>query len=74
MIGAESFVKQATTRMYQFVQKHCTVALPGREDFRRVAELARDHTMRLRTGDAPHLAIAESLNTQGILCLDQTMR
>jgi len=69
-----NLVKQATTRMYEFAQKRCTVALPGREDFRRATELARDHTMRLRAGDALHLAIAESLNTQGILCLDQAMR
>jgi predicted nucleic acid-binding protein len=29
--------------------------------------------LKLRAGDALHLAIAESLNTQGILCLDQAM-
>jgi len=30
-------------------------------------------TRKLRAGDAPHLAIAESLNTQAILCLDLAM-
>lgn len=68
-----NLVKQATMQMVGFVQRHCTVALPAREDFRRAAELARGHTSSLRAGDALHLAIAESLNTQGILCLDQAM-
>lgn len=66
-------VKQATARMHEFAQKHCTIAVPGRENFRRAAELAGDHASKLRAGDALHLAIAESLNTQGILCLDQAM-
>ena len=68
-----NLVKQATARMYEFAQKHCTVAVPGRENFRRAAELAGDDTLQLKAGDALHLAIAESLNTQGILCLDQAM-
>lgn len=68
-----NLVKKATTQMVEFVRKHCTVALPGREEFRRAAELARDPTLSLRAGDALHLAIAKSLNTQGILCLDQAM-
>jgi len=29
--------------------------------------------LKLRAGDALHLAIAESLNTHGLLCLDQAM-
>ena len=29
--------------------------------------------MKLGAGDALHFAIAESLNTQAILCLDQSM-
>jgi len=66
-------VKQATTRMYEFAQKHCMVAVPGRENFRRAAELAGDAELKLRAGDALHLAIAESLDMQGILCLDQAM-
>ena len=66
-------VKQATKRMYEFAQKHCTVAIPGRENFRRAAELASDQRLKLRAGDALHLAIAESLNAEVILCLDQAM-
>ena len=49
------------------------MAVPGREEFRRAAELASDGTLKLRAGDAVHLAIAESLNAQGILCLDDAM-
>jgi len=70
---AASLVKQATTRVREFAQKHCTVAVPGREEFRRAAELAADHTLKLRAGDALHLAIAASLSAQGILCLDDAM-
>ena len=66
-------VNQATARMHEFAQKHCTIAVPGRESFRRAAELTGDHALKLRAGDALHLAIAESLDTQGILCLDQAM-
>ena len=68
-----NLVKQAIARMHEFAQKHCTVAVPGRENFRRAAELAGNDALKLRAGDALHLAIAESLNTQGILCLDQAM-
>jgi len=68
-----NLVKQATKRMYEFAQKHCTVAIPGRENFRRAAELASDQRLKLRAGDALHLAIAESLNAEVIFCLDQAM-
>ena len=68
-----NLVKQATKRMYEFVQTHCTVAIPGRENIRRAAELASDQRLKLRAGDALHLAIAESLNAEVILCLDQAM-
>ncbi len=64
---------QATARMREFAQKHCTIAVPVREDFRRAAELAGSDTLKLRAGDALHLAIAESLGTKVILCLDQPM-
>jgi len=57
----------------EFVRKHCAVAVPGREEFRRAAELAADHVLKLKAGDALHLAIAASLNAQGILCLDSAM-
>jgi len=70
---AASLVKQATARVREFAQKHCTVAVPGREEFRRAAELAADGTFKLRAGDALHLAIAASLSAQGILCLDDAM-
>jgi predicted nucleic acid-binding protein len=66
-------VKQATARVHEFAQKYCTIAVPGRENFRRAAALAGDGALKLRAGDALHLAIAESLNTQGILCLDHAM-
>jgi uncharacterized protein len=68
-----NLVKQATTRMHEFAQRHCTVAAPRRENFRRAAELASDQRLKLRAGDTLHLAIAESLNTEVILCLDQAM-
>jgi len=70
---AASLVKQATARVREFARKHCTVAVPGREEFRRAAELAADETLKLRAGDALHLAIAASLSAQGILCLDDAM-
>jgi hypothetical protein len=43
------------------------------EEFRRAAELAGDGSLKLRAGDALHLAIAESLSAQGILCFDDAM-
>lgn len=71
--AAANIVKRVTTRVREFAQKHCTVAVPGREEFRRAAELAGDDTLKLRAGDALHLAIAVSLSAQGILCLDDSM-
>ena len=71
--AAANLAKQAIARVHEFAQKHCTVAVPGREEFRRAAELAGDDTLKLRAGDALHLAIAGSLNAQGILCLDEAM-
>lgn len=70
---APNLAKQATARVHEFARKHCTVAVPGREEFRRAAELAGDGSLKLRAGDALHLAIAESLSAQGILCLDDAM-
>jgi hypothetical protein len=49
------------------------VAIPGREEFRRAAEWVGDGALKLRAGDALHLAIAASLNAQGIFCLDEAM-
>ena len=71
--AAANLAKRATTRVREFAQKHCTVAVPGREEFRRAAELAGDDTLKLRAGDALHLAIAVGLSAQGILCLDDGM-
>jgi predicted nucleic acid-binding protein len=68
-----NLVKQATTRIHEFAHKHCMVAVPGREEFRRAAKLTGDDTLNLRAGDALHLAIAVRLSAQGILCLDDAM-
>jgi len=68
-----NLAKQATARVHEFARQHCTVAVPGREEFRRAAKLAGDDTLKLRAGDALHLAIAASLSAQGILCLDDAM-
>jgi len=38
--SAANLVKQATARVHEFAQKHCTIAVPGREEFRRAAALA----------------------------------
>ena len=70
---AASLAKQASARFKEFAQKHCTVAVPGRAEFRRAAEMAADEDLKLRAGDALHLAIAGSLNVQGILSLDDAM-
>lgn len=68
-----SLAKQATARAHEFARKHCIVAVPGREEFRRAAELAGDGTLKLRAGDALHLAVAASLSARGIFCLDEAM-
>ena len=70
---AANLAKQATARVHEFAQKHCTVGVPGRAEFRRAAELAGDDTLKLKAGDALHFAIAASLSAQGILCLDDAM-
>lgn len=68
-----NLAKQATARVREFAHKHCVVAVPGREEFRDAARLAADDALKLRAGDALHLAIAASLGAQGILCLDDAM-
>ena len=68
-----AIAKQATARFLEFAQKHCSIAAPQRAEFRRAAELAGDVDLKLRAGDALHLAIAEASNVQGVLCLDETM-
>ena len=70
---ASAMAKQARTRFLEFAQEHCSIAVPQRAEFRRAAELAGDTNLKLRAGDALHLAIAEASKVQGILCLDETM-
>jgi len=70
---AAATAKQARARFLAFAQNHCSIAVPQRKEFRRAAELAGDMNLKLRAGDALHLAIAEASNAQGILCLDETM-
>jgi hypothetical protein len=70
---ASAMAKQARARFLDFAQDHCSIAVPQRAEFRRAAELAGDVNLKLRAGDALHLAIAEANKVQGILCLDETM-
>jgi predicted nucleic acid-binding protein len=35
-----SVVKKATTRATEFARNHCTVAVPGRDEYRQAADLA----------------------------------
>lgn len=65
--------KQATLRVHEFAQKHCMVAVPGRAEFRRAVELVSDGALKLRAGDALHLAIAAGSSARAILCLDEAM-
>jgi hypothetical protein len=71
---APAIAKQARARFLDFAQDHCSIAVPQRTDFRRAAELAGDANLKLRAGDALHLAIAEASKAQGILCLDEAMQ
>jgi predicted nucleic acid-binding protein len=70
---AAAVAKQARARFLGFAQDHCSIAVPQRAEFRRAAELAGDTNLKLRAGDALHLAIAEANKVRGILCLDETM-
>jgi predicted nucleic acid-binding protein len=70
---AGPIAKQAMTRFLEFAQKHCSIAAPQRAEFRRAADLAGDVDLKLRAGDALHLAIAEASNAESILCLDEVM-
>lgn len=70
---AAALAKQARTRFLDFAENHCSIAVPQRAEFRRAAELAGDVSLKLRAGDALHLAIAEASKAEGILCLDETM-
>lgn len=68
-----ALAKQAWARFLDFAEKHCLVAVPNRAEFRRAAELAGDPALKLRAGDAVHLAIAEAVQVQGVLSLDEAM-
>jgi predicted nucleic acid-binding protein len=70
---APALAKQARTRFLEFAGSHCSIAVPQRAEFRRAAGLAGDVRLKLRAGDALHLAIAEASKAEGILCLDETM-
>ena len=70
---APSLAKQSTARVREFARRHCAVAVPGREEFRRAADLAGHGSLPPRAGGALHLAIAESLGARGVLCLDDAM-
>lgn len=68
-----ALAKQARTRFLDFAESHCSIAVPQRAEFRRAVELAGDASLKLRAGDALHLAIAEASKAEGILCLDEAM-
>lgn len=70
---APALAKQARSRFLEFAEGHCSIAVPQRAEFRRAAELAGDESLKLRAGDALHLAIAEASKAEGILCLDEAM-
>ena len=70
---APALAKQARTRFLDFAESHCSIAVPQRAEFRRAAELAGDVSLKLRAGDALHLAIAEASKAEAILCLDESM-
>ncbi len=71
--ASKNMLKQATARLHEFAATHCTVAVPSREEFRSAAELLADEKLKLRTGDALHLAVARNLSVRALLCLDQEM-
>lgn len=71
-IGA-ALAKQAGARFIDFAQKHCSIAVPERAEFRRAAELAGVAHLNLRAGDALHLAIAQATKAQQLLSLDDSM-
>jgi predicted nucleic acid-binding protein len=66
-----TFLKQIVKRVQEFARENCIVATPGRDQFLRAGELVLDTRLKLRAGDALHLAIAESLTVQALLSLDE---
>jgi hypothetical protein len=70
---APALARQARSRFLDFAESYCSIAVPQRAEFRRAAELAGDASLKLRAGDALHLAVAAASKAEGILCLDETM-
>ena len=68
-----SLARDARARVDDFAKKHCLVALPGQQEYRRAAEWAGNDALKLRAADALHLAIADTLRAEAILCLDDSM-
>jgi predicted nucleic acid-binding protein len=71
--AAAALARQAGARVQEFAREHCIVAVPGRDEFRRAAELAGNPVSKLRAGDALHLSLALSLNASAVLCFDEAM-
>jgi predicted nucleic acid-binding protein len=70
---APALANPARTRFLNFAENHCSIAVPQRAEFRRAAELAGNVNLKLRAGDALHLAVAEASKAEGLLCLDEIM-
>lgn len=64
---------RARDRMRRFAEEQCTVVIPTLGDFRRATELCRAASASIRGGDALHLAIAETVRAEAILCFDGVM-
>ncbi len=64
---------QAWMSLLDFAEAHCLIAVPGRSEFGRAAELVRDPASKLRAGDALHVAIAEAI-AESVLSLDAVMQ
>lgn len=70
---AETIARRATVRCERFARSNCTVFIPQSEDFRRAAQLCAKPGLKLRAGDALHLAIVEGSLVKTLLSLDLTL-
>ena len=70
-IGA-ALAGQAWMSLLDFAEAHCLIAVPGRSQFGRAADLVREPGSKLRAGDALHVAIAEAI-AESVLSLDDAM-